>query len=368
MRRSKAFLSIFYVSGTMQFVTNKFSNWKSNARSHHTTPLREKTSFVCIALALFLAIAPVSFAGQTCPSHLINPISDVDWDGMFPISIANTISFGGSNPDTENGGSPICACRQPTGFPPVRVGIPLGFWEPFALIEVVRKSGCFPSLAGLQLTMGKGAQGGAEIRPFEKTGQGHAFYHVHYYQFPVLELLNMGLNAICLSHGDIALGWLTELDPTWNDDQLASILNPEAGLFANPIAQESCIIDALSSQAGHPLNAMFWCAGAQGSMYPLSGNVTGASDPSRAALLLAERVMFKLHRQHMVADTNNKDLCHSHFFPILPKTRYRYQLVYPNRKKAQPFGQILNKIGVNRPISGEDFVFLVFRKRNCCAF
>lgn len=33
------------------------------------------------------------------------------------------------------------------------------------------------------------------------------------------------------------IGHITELDPMWNDDQLSLIINPEAALFGNVIAQ-----------------------------------------------------------------------------------------------------------------------------------
>ena len=41
----------------------------------------------------------------------------------------------------------------------------------------------------------------------------------------------------CLERGSFDLAYLTEVDPLWNDDELTLILlNPDAVLFANPIA------------------------------------------------------------------------------------------------------------------------------------
>jgi conjugal transfer pilus assembly protein TraU len=43
------------------------------------------------------------------------------------------------------------------------------------------------------------------------------------------------------------IAYLSEIDPTWVDSSLTTILNPEAILFANPIAQGACAADALAS-------------------------------------------------------------------------------------------------------------------------
>ena len=54
----------------------------------------------------------------------------------------------------------------------------------------------------------------------------------------------------------------------WHDDETAFFLNPEAAIFGNPIAQASCATDSIAATAGFPIDALFWCAGCQGSMYP----------------------------------------------------------------------------------------------------
>ncbi len=82
---------------------------------------------------------------------------------------------------------------------------------------------------------------------------------------------------LCLEGGDLDIAYLSEIDPTWTDSSLTTILNPEAVIFANPIAQGACAADAIASAFNMPLDVLFWCAGSQGSMYPFNGWVSSRS-------------------------------------------------------------------------------------------
>ena len=48
---------------------------------------------------------------------------------------------------------------------------------------------------------------------------------------------------------DFDLMYLSEVDPTWNDDELAFYTVPEVVLFANPFMQAACIADAVMGLA-----------------------------------------------------------------------------------------------------------------------
>ncbi|SSI84884.1 putative TraU protein [Klebsiella pneumoniae] len=93
------------------------------------------------------------------------------------------------------------------------------------------------------------------------------------------------------------IAYLSEIDPTWVDSSLTTILNPEAILFANPIAQGACAADALASAFHMPLDVLFWCGGSHGSLYPFNGQVSNESSPLQSSVLVSERMAFKLHRQ-----------------------------------------------------------------------
>ena len=113
------------------------------------------------------------------------------------------------------------------------------------------------------------------------------------------------------------IGYISEIDPTWTDSSLTTILNPEAVIFANPIAQGACAADAIASAFNKPLDILFWCAGSQGSMYPFNGWVSNESSPLQSSLLVSERMAFKLHRQGMIMNTigQNTAVCYEYPSP-----------------------------------------------------
>ena len=116
--------------------------------------------------------------------------------------------------------------------------------------------------------------------------------------------------------------------------------------------------------------------GTQGSSYPLTGRVRDEKSPIHAAVLLSERMDFKLHRQLLIEDSSpdagggfGGPICNQHFAPIMPKSRYRYQMVniIPAADKCYQFGHsvIPWESGKIKPSSGNCFGFMIYRKRNC---
>ncbi len=221
------------------------------------------------ALALLAVLWSAPASAQTCTGRFVNPISDVCWECIFPISIGPiTIGSATGAPDTPNPSSPICLC----GSPIPRIGLSLGVWEPARLMDVTRVPWCFPNLGGLTINPGLHAARG---RTGSSGGDGSAgsVWHAHYYMYPLLSWIGVLLDLGCLEGGGLDIAWASELDPAWLDDELTFLLNPEAALFANLPAQAACAADCAASSAGLPLDPLFWCAGCQGGMYPLTGNV-----------------------------------------------------------------------------------------------
>ncbi|MEW6487341.1 MAG: TraU family protein, partial [Thermodesulfobacteriota bacterium] len=110
---------------------------------------RSLLGWACLALVLVLSATPAR-AGRP-----LNPVADIAWQEIFPISIAG-IEIRGNDSSSPSGfsaiSSPVCTCPAP---PPVfvRVGIPVGLWEPARLIETVKDAGYFPSL-GVTMDLG----------------------------------------------------------------------------------------------------------------------------------------------------------------------------------------------------------------------
>lgn len=265
--------------------------------------------------------------------------------------------------DTANPSMPIQICPAP---PPLfrRIGLAIGYWEPMALTDVTRSPGCMVNLGFSLPAFGKTAQGTA--KKDEKQVNG-AFYHVHWYKYPLTYWLNIITSLGCLEGGDMDIAYLSEIDPTWTDSSLTTILNPEAVIFANPIAQGACAADAIASAFNMPLDVLFWCAGSQGSMYPFNGWVSNESSPLQSSLLVSERMAFKLHRQGMIMETigKNNAVCNEYPSPILPKERWRYQMVnmYPDSGQCHPFGRSVTRweTGKNPPNTKKNFGYPGFR-------
>ncbi|CDW60640.1 TrbC Ftype and TraU domain containing protein [Trichuris trichiura] len=259
---------------------------------------------------------------------------------------------------------PVQICPAP---PPLfrRIGLAIGYWEPMALTDVTRSPGCMVNLGFSLPAFGKTAQGTA--KKDEKQVNG-AFCHVHWYKYPLTYWLNIITSLGCLEGGDLDIAYLSEIDPTWTDSSLTTILNPEAVIFANPIAQGACAADAIASAFNMPLDVLFWCAGSQGSMYPFNGQVSNESSPLQSSLLVSERMAFKLHRQGMIMETigKNNAVCNEYPSPILPKERWRYQMVnmYPDSGQCHPFGRSVTRweTGKNPPNTKKNFGYLMWRK------
>ena len=314
-----------------------------------------------LILLLCLCCNP-SFAGR-CQGRFVNPITDICWRCLFPLSIGNNTIVKAANglSDTPNPKHIIHQCGS-------RYGLQIGYWEPFALADVTDTPYCLVNLGGFSLA--KSFKNGAR---YQVAGQSsHAFYHVHWYKYPLVYWLNLLTDAGCMEGGDFDMGWLSELDPTWNDDALAMITHPDAALFANPVAQTSCSADAIASSfTKKPMDKLFWCAGAQGSHYPLTGNTSHVTSAIQTAFLLTQRLNFKLHRFWLISDSRGRDgnTCKTYHHPVIPKSRYRYELVnqVADSRNCYPSGSnaMAMEAGRVKPNQKDQFGFLVWRKRNC---
>ena len=336
-------------------------------------PLNNLSIIVFTALLFLFCSVFFSKAQAICHGKFVNPITDVCWSCLFPMSIGSMSAFGGDLPDTENPKSPICTCDVP---PPIfkRIGITIGYWEPIVLVDVTRHPYCMVNLGGVELPLGSKTRTG--FAENADSDMNSSFYHVHWYIYPLIYWLNILTSVVCLDAVEFDVAYLTELDPTWNDDELTFILNPEVVVFANPIAQAACVTDAIKSTVGLPIDKLFWCAGSHGSMYPLNGRVQEHVGGVAASTLLVERMTYKMHRELLLwsSSPDLSSICHQYPSPIIPKSRYRYQMVNPlpttGKGGCFPFGRTTAIWGAGKefPYKGEDFGYLLWRKRSCCAF
>src|SRR3990167_9230789 len=162
-----------------------------------------------IVLLLLISSAEASI----CKGHFVNPLSDICWDCLFPLTIGHAELVKSHYPDTKNPSNPICICSTKLGQ---RLGLTLGFWEPFALVDVTRKPYCMVNL-GVQMHIKNQGLGGSQMT--SEDGRG-AFYYVHWYKYPVIYWLQILTSLGCMEQDNFDVVFLSELDPTWNDSEL----------------------------------------------------------------------------------------------------------------------------------------------------
>ena len=324
--------------------------------------------------------------GLTCQDAFPDLFKDICWKCIFPIRVGGKIVFGKdmpdnvdtANPDDWNPSDYFCTCKNSRGG--TDIGIYVSFWEPARVIEAVRKPNCFPFLFGLDMgdslniSGAYGTRDGSMGKPGEKS-----FYNVHDLSFPLFTLLDVitGMSYCTDYLSGIDLLWFSEIDPTWNDDELSLYVNPEASLFANPTAQALCALDCTAASTDFPLNALFWCAGCWGSMYPLTGNSGVTGSPVRQTSLVASRLLAKLARNPvppvMEYDTSGEDSkCEGRYRPFVKKSQYKFSTLFPipetRGKCCHTLGSSTLLWGDHRniPGTGEFQIYLMWRKRNCC--
>lgn len=340
-------------------------------------PYKMVRAFFCTLCSVFLCLGinasaqsdPTSAItnADNCHGEFLNPISDVCWECLAPITIGPIEIFPSGKHDFGNPSIPFCIC----GIVP---GIPIGYWEPRRLMDMTKTPYCFANLGGLKLDPGIGQDTGSKAN--RRGGQSLDKWHAHYYIYPVLSLLNLITDVLCADAPGFDIGYVTELDPTWNSDSLSVILHPESIIFSNPIAIHACTIDCAQTLVDGPNEDMFWCNGCSDHAYPFNGNIVDEENLSKGALTVAQRLSFKLHRQLIAFSTAGKDnLCHKAPEPLMDKRQYRYQLTQPKAITSGSFTcpslgfptTPYDRGGVTRPITREDFGILLWGKRNCCA-
>ena len=290
----------------------------------------------------------------------------------FPIRIGGIeiLKWKGVEDRNTAGAFPICICMTP--FP--RIGIKLSFWEPHALVETVKIPWCSPSV-GMYLPVPFNEMNvGGETAVVGGGNDTISSYQVHYYRYLPWTLIELFLDIICMeTDNPFDLAYPTELDPLWQDDRLALVINPEAILFSNPIAQLACTADAAAVNLGFPLDPLFWCAGSWGQVYPFTKNVQ-KTDPPQASGLAVSKALFKLHREGVLWGTfTEAGLCGKFPMPIWKKSMYGIYPIYPVpwHLRFPPGRHAFAGWGFGKDIpvkNRHNWVWMLYRKRDCCAF
>src|SRR3546814_12901400 len=101
------------------------------------TLLRKLALMLAAILGLATATPAMADAGPgRCTGSFVNPITDICWSCLFPISIRGLDIWPSSRPDPDNPDLQVCLC----GLWP---GVPLGFGDPVLLSVFRINTGCF---------------------------------------------------------------------------------------------------------------------------------------------------------------------------------------------------------------------------------
>lgn len=319
---------------------------------------KRRSLFFLSLLLLAVLLLQNSVHAQDRPC--LNPISTVDWS-LF----VDKLKLDGT-----------CICTTDTS---VKIGLKWQVPEPIAFIDVSRKAYDYVCL-GMKMSDTMKMGGGTDSKQGIKR-------NIHYIKYPVFGILNLIYDYLCIDKTTtFDISPPSELDPRQNDDELSALFEPEKLLYANPIAQATGgFYDCIVSSTGSPANWAYWNAGCWGTLGNVVGNSPGADPVTEAALLAAKQIDL-LHADFQLwkySDADGLDYvasvaqagnvvdttCSPVVFPRIIKSQYYLNLAYPVAWKAVPIGDFPLKWAFFKqyPGDGEDFVFSVWRIRNCCA-
>lgn len=294
-----------------------------------------------------------------CAGGFINIITDISWQCMFPINLAGMAI--GSGEDTVNQNrSATCVCNR-RGVP--SLGLRYSLWEPSRLIDTVSDPYCMVALGTTLNSKHTGKLGGGLTR---SAGSTRAFQQMHFYIFPVFQILDMFYDIPCIGDEGFDVAMMTEIVPTWNNDVMAMLLNPEAVLFGNPATNVACSADAIAALDGFPRPELFWCLGSWGNAYPLAGSIT-STDYTEANAALAARGTYFMARSGLLWESS-EDGCSKSPALIWSKDHYKMQMARPTRdSNCLPIGRDALLWGAGKhDMYSDNFLWVLNKKVNCC--
>lgn len=334
----------------------------------------KKFVFIGIISALFSTCAHA-----ICTGTFINPITDVRWKCMFPISIGGVSAASIPFPEAASAIisdklmsgsiSPVCTCFDPLP----RAGLTFAMNNIFRIIEATKDPLCFPTL-GMQIGAGPFGPGGADGG--RQDSSQTTFNYIHMVSFVPTQVLNLFIDVLCLQLSEVYSPFtmlsLSEFEPWAKSSEIALIMAPESILFANPIAQAYCMVDAALTifEQTDPLG--YWCAGGH-SIFPLSNHSIESAEYVDAAAINAAKILFKLARTgQLLSCVGSQALCSCVPNPIWNKREFRLQLAKPITSQfCFRIGKssLLWNVPNRNPalINGADnLAFMVWRRRDCC--
>lgn len=338
--------------------------------------LRRHIGAAATALLLAFGAAPSSASivpPAVCVGDIFNPLTDPDWNNFFPLTIAGAVITNGTNPRPTPlmaAMPPVCVCPTIFGIPFIGIGIT--YWQPMYVSEIERRPGCLSSLGGVNVLQSYTLLHSEQSTNHGTAGKTANRMQVHWYEYPLFGMLDIMKSVSCTAAASgFNLAYVTEIDPLWQDDVWGAIFTPEAAIFANPAATLACAVDTVAAAAGIPMDVMFWCAGAWGNVYPLTGNSSHSGDPYTMNNQIQAKFIARSHRMGLSWQSIGPTaICSPHPNPVWVKTQYRYNQVAPfaRRGKAVTTGDTakLQWPPVTNAPTQEHTTNLIWQGQQCC--
>lgn len=299
---------------------------------------------------------------SACNGRIFNPITDLNWNNAFPITVGGISGTSGPNNPPLHRMPAICKCGP-------KPGVGVTYWEPRFVAEVARTAGCLSTVGGVDILGPSAKFLSSEV---ERNGNSTSRLQLHWFDYPVMAAMDVASSyAGCVSLPEFKLATPTEIDPLWNNEIGAALNDPESLLFANPLALLSCIPDAMASMANFPLDMLFWCAGSQGVVYPLMGRgqTNAKAGPSGNLHMVEKYIARETKLGKLLATIGPTAQCSQSYMPTWIKSQYRIDLIYPIASNDEI---VIGKPGVmwdaaknTAPIT--ENAFMIWRGRQCCA-
>ena len=325
-------------------------------------------------------VANAGPASIACTGSIPNFVTDICWSCVFPLKIMGDISLyaGGQEDSSTMSRQPVCNCGLDFGFP-------VSFWEPSRMADVTVVPYCMTNLGGITIPIGMNANmlgGSSHVNTVEsgesaggqEVGQT-SFWQVHWYINPLFVVLDLISQSNCLETKGFDLAYMSEIDPSHYLPEFENLLSPDSYLFANVLAQAACAADCIAASVGFPIKQLYWCAGCNGPIFPLTGEVSAHSDDIQATSLVLQRVAAKLHRiGTQWSATGTAGLCRAYPQVFMDKTNYKYSVLNPVAQTTkilgrccQPFGRSTLLFGAGKVVPGRpNYGYQIYRKRDCC--
>lgn len=306
----------------------------------------------------------------TCEGKQFDPASDPDWNNLYPMSWGGSKIGSGAQPPWMQMPA-TCSCNS--HFWSINMpGLGFTYWEPLAVAEIQREPGCMSTWGGTQVLKGYGK---LKANGNESRDDGEHFnrMQVHEYTYPVLAVIGLFEDFVCLNPAAFMVTGMTEFNPIWNmGGSWNSAMDPRSILTATPPAQAACGIEAsLLYAGGWHLNFMDWCIGGWGASSVLGGdiNVTNSTWHSNGLTYFKYRQM-QAAFGNVWTTIGPGARCNSFPFPIMDKAQVRYNQIYPWPLKGKPIRMGDLPVGVspvttNSPTKDSTGA-LIWEGKQCC--